>query len=164
MTGERTGGGQRGARRPAPPGGSPEQAGPAGQDSWPGDTPLLDQAFDASSMYQLRAAVAAHAGHAGLSRTRADDLVVAVHELAANVVRHGSGRGRLIVWRDAAELHCQVAEEGGQQAAGARGDPPWRIQPGHGLWLVREIADRTQLLPGPDGVTSIITFRLRPAP
>ncbi|MGI9006126.1 MAG: MEDS domain-containing protein [Streptosporangiaceae bacterium] len=152
-------------------------AAPAGRACPPGDSPLLDQAFDASSMYQLRAAVAAHAGDAGLSRARAEDLVVAVHELAANVVRHG--HGRLLVWRQAGELHCQITEEGGSQPAAAvgpaaagqddtgQGDaapagPPWRIRPGHGLWLVRELADRTHVRPAPHGVTSTITFRLEP--
>ena len=62
--------------------------------------PVLDQALDANSLYQLRASVAAHAVRAGLPQGRADDLVMAAHELAANVVRHGSGHGRLrICWR-----------------------------------------------------------------
>ena len=145
----------------------------------PGEAPLLDQAFDASSMYQLRATVAAHAGQVGLSGPRAEDLVLAVHELAANVVRHGSGHGRLIVWRQAGELHCQITEEGGRHpgaatgtadagtadagtadAGTARNEAPWRVRPGHGLWLVRQLADRTQVLTGPHGATSTITFRL----
>lgn len=172
MTGEQTGGpGQRGPRPPDAAAGAAAESRPASLAGRPGDAPLLEQSFDASSMYQLRAAVAAHAGPAGLSRARADDLVVAVHELAANIVRHGSGHGRLSVWRDTGELRCQITEEGGQRpAAGQRGGPgggggpggelPWRIQPGHGLWLVRELADHAELRPGPDGVTTTITFRL----
>src|ERR1700735_559198 len=57
-------------------------------------TPILDQAFDADSLYALRAAVAAHATQAGLPPGRADDLVIAVHELAANAGRHGAAPGR----------------------------------------------------------------------
>ena len=68
----------------APP---PETAAP------PQSAPILDQAFDAGSLYALRAAVAAHATQAGLAPGRADDLVIAVHELAANAVRHGAGHG-----------------------------------------------------------------------
>src|SRR5271168_5559292 len=63
-----------------------------------GDAPILQQAFDADSLYALRAAVAAHGLEAGLSPGRADDLVIAVHELAANAVRHGAGHGALRVW------------------------------------------------------------------
>ena len=41
----------------------------------------------------LRAAVAAHGSQAGLSDGRTRDLVLAVHELAANAVRHGRAGG-----------------------------------------------------------------------
>jgi anti-anti-sigma factor len=129
--------------------------------------------------------VAAHATEAGLSGYRADDLVIAAHELAANVVRHGSGRGRLRIWTHRRALHCQVTDEGAAQeadtgpgepgrpgpagqaaqpGAGREPDrPPWKIQPGHGLWLVRQLADRTSIHPGPHGTAVTISFRLGPA-
>ena len=59
-----------------------------------GESPALDQAFDSDSLYALRAAVAAHGSQAGLSDGRTRDLVLAVHELAANAVRHGAGQGQ----------------------------------------------------------------------
>jgi anti-anti-sigma factor len=151
---------------------------------------LLDQIFDSNSLYQLRASVAAHGGDAGMSRARIGDLVVVVHELAANVVRHGSGRGRLIVWRQHDELRCRITDEGPSEtprrastaaggsggssprastAAGGSGGSspragtaatPWRIQPGHGLWLVRKLADGVSVQPGPNGVATTITFSL----
>jgi anti-anti-sigma factor len=137
---------------------------------------LLDQIFDSNSLYQLRASVAAHGGNAGMSRARIGDLVVVVHELAANVVRHGSGRGRLIVWRQHDELRCRITDEGPSEtsrrastAAGGSGGSsppastaatPWRIQPGHGLWLVRKLADGVSAQPGPNGVATTITFSL----
>jgi anti-anti-sigma factor len=80
--------------------------------------PILDQAFDADSLYALRAAVAAHASQAGLPPGRADDLVIAVHELAANAVRHGAGHGRLRVWKSDQALRCEVSDDGAPQAAG----------------------------------------------
>src|ERR1700727_3014048 len=80
-------------------------------------TPILDQAFDADSLYALRAAVAAHATQAGLPPGRADDLVIAVHELAANAVRHGAGHGRLRVWRAGHTLRCQISDDGLRPAA-----------------------------------------------
>jgi anti-anti-sigma factor len=152
-----------------------EHAPPADQVSAP--PLLLDQIFDSSSLYQLRASVAAHGSHAGMSQARTDDLVVAVHELAANVVQHGSGRGRLIVWQRRDELRCRITDEGADEEAGGRvprlaprkrgagakaDGSPWRIQPGHGLWLVRRLADRVGVQPGPNGVATTITFSLNP--
>src|ERR1700734_2783961 len=78
-----------------------------------GGTPILDQLFDVDSLFALRAAVAAHAAAAGLPQHRADDLVVAVHELAANAVLHGAGHGRLRLWRQGEALRCEVTDDGG---------------------------------------------------
>jgi len=56
----------------------------------------------------MRTEVLALASQAGLSDDRAGDVVLAVHELAANVVCHGGGKGRLRVWHLAGALYCQV--------------------------------------------------------
>jgi anti-anti-sigma factor len=137
--------------------------------------PILDQAFDAESLYALRAAVAAHATQAGLPPGRADDLVIAVHELAANAVRHGAGHGRLQVWKTDQALRCQISDYGAppppatdarsdQQSDGYQQDATqWRTEPGHGLFLVRQVADRATLRSSPDGTLVTITFAL-PAP
>jgi anti-anti-sigma factor len=137
--------------------------------------PILDQAFDADSLYALRAAVAAHGSQAGLSPGRADDLVIAVHELAANAVRHGAGHGRLRLWKAGHALFCEVSDDGvpppdgdGERPPGAGGeseadhDPAaqWRAEPGHGLSLVRQIADQTSLTSGPDGTLATVSFTL----
>src|ERR1700736_3340522 len=95
------------ARRQRPserrsPGGGPLGAGTGGGL----EPPALDQVFDGGSLAALRAAVAAHGVQAGLAEGQAGDLVLAVHELAANAVRHGAGNGRLRVWSDGAVLRC----------------------------------------------------------
>lgn len=141
-----------------------------------GVQPILDEAIGSDSLYRLRGSVAAHALEAGLPQRRADDLVIAAHELAANVVRHGSGRGRLRIWKHGQLLHCQVTDEGtaghhsrcdhpgsGSEAELVPGVPQWRIEPGHGLWLVRQLADRTSLHPGLNGSAVTISFELGPA-
>src|SRR5580692_9050958 len=93
-----------GGHRP-PPEPRPSEPEPPGREPQPGsltghpDPLILDQAFDEDSLYALRAAVAAHATQAGLAPGRSDDLVIAVHELAANPARHGAGHGRLRIWR-----------------------------------------------------------------
>jgi anti-anti-sigma factor len=153
-------------------------------------TPILQQAFDADSLYALRAAVAAHGLEAGLSPGRADDLVIAVHELAANAVRHGAGHGELRVWKGDRTLRCEISDDGlppvedsqassgvasTEQAASAGqaapdekaadGNPAahWRTEPGHGLSLVRQIADQSSLTSGPDGTLASVSFALGPS-
>ena len=138
--------------RPPPPSAPPHSA------------PILDQAFDAGSLYALRAAVAAHATQAGLAPGRADDLVIAVHELAANAVRHGAGHGRLRVWRSDQALRCEITDDGLPDAHDADAQDPhnteWRTEPGHGLSLVRQVADHTSLSSGRDGTSATISFAL----
>jgi anti-anti-sigma factor len=158
--------------RPQPPGhGSPGGAGRAARAGTnPGDEqpPILDQVFGRDSLYALRAAAAAHAAHAGLQQGRVEDFVAAVHELAANAVRHGGGRGRLRVWKHRQALYCQVTDDGAPPGGdpgtdtASRGGAPWRIEPGHGLWLVRQIADQTSLQAGPHGTTATVSFTLEP--
>ena len=128
--------------------------------------PILDQPFDGESLYQLRASVAANAAAAGLPPRRADDLVIAAHELAANVVRHGSGRGRLRIWRHDQALRCEVTDEGTAQdppgsSVARAGDPSsWPVEPGHGLWLVRQLADDLSLHAGREGPAVTVSFAL----
>jgi anti-sigma regulatory factor (Ser/Thr protein kinase) len=130
-----------------------------------GDIPLLlDLAFDSGALYVLRTEMRACAGQAGLSEGRVADVVLAVHELAANVLSHGEGKGRLRAWNLAGALHCQVDD--GDLIASE--DPAARTNslpdlPGHGLWVARRVADRTQTLSGPRGTRVTLTFVL-PAP
>jgi len=122
-----------------------------------GTYPVLDQRFDGTSLYQLRAVVAGHAANAGLLRQRADDMVMTVHELAVNSVRHGPGHGRLRIWKHHQTVICQVSDDGGP---GEPGD--WPVQPGHGLWLVRQLADHLIVRSGADGVSSTVSFAACP--
>jgi anti-sigma regulatory factor (Ser/Thr protein kinase) len=125
--------------------------------------PVLDQAFDSGTLYALRAAVQAHATEAGLPENRTDDLVIAVHELAANAVRHGAGGGRLRMWERDGALHCQV-EDSGSPASGEDTGPGgntadrWPFLPGHGLWLARLVADQISVLSGAGGTRATVVF------
>jgi anti-sigma regulatory factor (Ser/Thr protein kinase) len=118
---------------------------------------------------------AAHAAQAGLPQHRADDLVVAAHELAANAILHGAGHGRLRLWQQEQALQCQVTDDGAPEAAAAgpgvepaprdpapRDPARWHCERGHGLWLVREVADEVSLRSGPGGTVATISFILRP--
>jgi hypothetical protein len=99
-----------------------------------------------------------------------------VHELAANAVFHGGGAGRLRVWNLAGALYCQVddgdllasgmqrADHDGTAAARPKGSPDQAslnslpAEPGHGLWVVQQLADQMQSLSGPRGTSVLIRF------
>ena len=49
---------------------------------------------------------------AGLTEDRANDLVLAVSEVAANTLRHTDSSGTLIIWHDRNEIVCEVHDEG----------------------------------------------------
>jgi anti-anti-sigma factor len=138
--------------------------------------PVLDQPFDQDSLSMLRAAAEAYASQAGLAAGRCVDLVIAVHELAANAVRHGGGAGRLRIWKVSRVLHCQVSDDGplhqhgnAEQEAGVAKTAAqnvaagWPYGQGHGLWMVRQVADELSLRSGPGGTIATVTFGL-PAP
>lgn len=115
----------------------------------------------------LRTALGACTLQVGLSAAFTQDVVIAVHELVANAVRHGAGHGRLRVWLDHEALHCEVSDDGAPPAAGTGPGTrirPWDVVPGHGLWLVRRLAAHASVRTGADGTTATATFGLRPGP
>jgi anti-sigma regulatory factor (Ser/Thr protein kinase) len=136
----------------------------------------LNQQFDSGTLHILREAVLAHAVAAGMADDRAADVMVAVHELAANAVRHGGGAGRVQMRVTQGELVFQVSDPGtasgnGRAPGGAvrtqhSGGAPtrsWPFQPGHGLWLVRRIADRISMISRPAGSQVTVVFAIVPS-
>jgi anti-sigma regulatory factor (Ser/Thr protein kinase) len=117
----------------------------------------LDRAFDAGTLPGLRKAVLDEAAAAGLPSDRAADVMLAVHELAANAVRHGAGAGRLAMYVQEGRLYCQVSDSGparldGQALrAGTTAAQPWPVQRGHGLWIVQAAADQVSVASGSAG-------------
>jgi anti-sigma regulatory factor (Ser/Thr protein kinase) len=149
---------------------------------------LLEQDFDGSSLYSLRAAVSAHAAAAGLTGNRLYDVVMTAHELAANAVRHGAGHGRLRLWLAQEVLYCEVSDDGraavapagnpcndeaigesqppagdqpGRAGPAGTGDSgvPWPEQHGHGLWVIGQVADQFTV-DRRAGTTAIAAFSL----
>jgi anti-sigma regulatory factor (Ser/Thr protein kinase) len=140
--------------------------------------PVLDLIFDSGALVTLREEVRECAVQSGISEDRAEDMVLAIHELAANAVVHDGGAGRLRVWKLAAALQCQVddADLMRSSKAGSSRDGMAGMQPGsapgpvsadslpsekgHGLWLVRKLADQVKTLSGPHGTRVMIAFDL----
>jgi len=106
----------------------------------------LELAFGDGPLAALRWLVGRAAADAGLVATRAADLVLAVHELATNTVRHGGGRGKLRIWREPDALICEVADAGRLHHPLAGRERPLAAQPGgRGLWLVNQLCDLAQI-------------------
>jgi len=115
---------------------------------------VFEERFDASALHLVRERIAACAAGAGLPGDRAAEVVLAVHELAANAVRHGAGAGRLLVRAAAGVLCCLVSDAG-------PGTGDWPVQQGHGLGLVRQVADQFSVSSGPRGSYVMAVFRSR---
>jgi anti-sigma regulatory factor (Ser/Thr protein kinase) len=109
-------------------------------------------AFDGETLPALRQVVAARAADARLDPFRVGDLVLAVHELATNSVRHGGGDGVLRVWQDADTLICEVRGAGWiEDPLAGRRRPAYGQLGGHGLWLVNQVCDLVQVRCFADG-------------
>src|SRR5579863_9393779 len=149
-----------------------------GRDGVDRPMPILDTMFDSGTLHVLRADVQVLASRTGFDDHRVEDMVLAIHELAANAVHHGAGAGRLRIWNLAGALLCQVDDGlpafGGPAAAGAgHGDggttetespsspsavSSWQATPGHGLWVVQQVADQLQVTSGAQGTSATVTF------
>jgi anti-sigma regulatory factor (Ser/Thr protein kinase) len=140
--------------------GEPPGRGDRVRRAWPGSArgnglpPVLDLSFDTGTLHTVRTGIRACASQAGFGEDQAGDVVLAVHELAANVIRHASGAGRLRVWNLPGALYCQV-DDGDAPAFAVN---PLPCEPGHGLWVVRQIASEMQALSGPAGTSVQVRF------
>lgn len=130
----------------------------------------LHRAFDAGSLPDLRKSVLAEAAAVGMVGDRAADVMIVVHELAANAVRHGAGAGRLAMRVMAGRLYCEVSDAGPARIhgrrprrAGTQAAQPWPVRRGHGLWLVETAADEVSVTSGMAGsrVTAVFILPAR---
>lgn len=128
----------------------------------PGRRPRPLVCSSREDLRELRAAVAQRAAAAGLPAKRADDLVLAAHEVAANAHLHGGGSAELRTWTDAGEFLCEVADRGcGMSDPQAGTTPPAPTQiGGRGLWLARQLCDRVQIRTGADGTVVLLRLTL----
>ena len=116
-----------------------------------------------SDLSQVRALVLQHAREAGLAEDRANDLVLAVSEVAANTLRHTRSTGTLAIWHDADEVVCEIHDQGviTDPLAGQRKPPP-SASGGHGLWIVHQVCDLVELTSDASGTTVRMHMALRP--
>jgi DNA-binding GntR family transcriptional regulator/anti-sigma regulatory factor (Ser/Thr protein kinase) len=134
-------------------------------DATPFDAPAgpFEECAVTADLRGAREFVVAVGERAGLSGTRLAEALLAVQELAANAVEHGSGGGRLRAWVEDGELIYELSDDGPGAA-----DPlavhltpelAARSGPG-GLWLARLLSDLVEVRSGNDGVAARLHLRL----
>lgn len=135
----------------------------------PFDAPLpeppagaLTLPFAAHDLRSLRGVVAARVAEFGFSPAVGEGFVLAVHELAANSVRHAGGGGVLRLWGDSAAVVADVSDLGRiEDPLAGRVLPPASGGRGRGLWLTNQICDLVQIRVFPGGGAVRVRLALR---
>ena len=125
--------------------------------------PATAEAYESySDLRQLRQWVTRQASAAGRSADRVADLVIAASELAANTLRHTPAAGTACIWHTGDEILCQIDDQGeiSDPLAGLR--PGGSDGHGHGLWVVSQLCDLTEIRSGPGGTTIRVRMSLKP--
>ena len=122
--------------------------------------PLTEPPADATereisldTLADLRRLTAVEAAHAGLPPQRVHDLVLSVHEIATNSLRHGGGHGVLRSWLEDDTMICEIRDRGriASKPLVGRVRPALGQMGGWGLWLANQLCDLVQLRELPDG-------------
>lgn len=116
-------------------------------------------AFERSGLDDVRRFVSRQAVAVGLPPVRVDDLVLAVHEVATNSLRHGGGGGAVRLWTDGAGLVCEVRDRGViREPMVGRVRPAVDQENGRGLWIVNQLCDLVQVRSSSAG--SVVRLRM----
>jgi anti-sigma regulatory factor (Ser/Thr protein kinase) len=108
----------------------------------------------------VRQFVADHAPRLGVDADRVDDYILAVNEIATNVLRHGGGQGEARMWATDRRVVCEITDGGtatGNFLGFLRAGP--HSERGHGLWIARQICDLLEMRTGPSGTTVRLHMR-----
>ncbi|WP_214406647.1 ATP-binding protein [Pseudonocardia lacus] len=104
--------------------------------------PELRLPFGAWQLHDVRSAVEDALLSANCPRERAEDVVLAVNEVATNAVEHGDARAELLIWVNDDGVVCEIHD------AGSLHDPlpglqaPHSSNPrGRGVWIARQLCD-----------------------
>ena len=126
----------------------------------PAGTPV-ELPFTGADLSSVRRLVRRHCLEAGLADARADDVELAVDEVASNSLRHGGGLGVLRVWSEDGSLVCEITDEGviADPLVGRR-RPVLDRTGGRGLWTANQLCDLVQVRSGAAGTTVRLHVRL----
>jgi anti-sigma regulatory factor (Ser/Thr protein kinase) len=102
--------------------------------------------FGEGDLSELRERVLSWALHERMASEPAEDLVLAVHEITANALRHGGGAGVLRLWRERRVLYCEVQDSGYiEDPLLALRAPDMSSSSGRGLWIANKVCDLLQI-------------------
>lgn len=112
------------------------------------------------SLAPVRDFVREYARRAGMATARVRDLVLAVHELTANTLRHTGSGGVVHCWASPGEVICQVSDSGHiRDPLAGRLRPAPDARHGQGLWVVNRLCDLVETRTGPGGTTTRVHIR-----
>ena len=132
------------------------------------DNPLPQPPDDATALTfglhdlgAVRALVSERAAEAGVPGERADDLVIAVNEVATNAIKHGGRDGLMRVWNTRRDLVCQLEDPGHiTDPLAGRHRPVPGVDGGLGLWMANQLCDLVQTRTTEAGTTIRLRARL----
>jgi anti-sigma regulatory factor (Ser/Thr protein kinase) len=113
--------------------------------------------FNLADLRLVRRLVTSMAVASGLPGSRAEELALAVNEIASNAVVHGSPPATLRIWQGDGEFICEVSDAGEgikDVLAGQLAPPPDGIG-GRGIWLARMLSDAVEIRNGTGCTVSI---------
>jgi anti-sigma regulatory factor (Ser/Thr protein kinase) len=130
------------------------------------DPMVLIRSFDLDSLATLRTAVSRRLSIVGLPEAARLQLVLAIHEAATNAVRHGGGSGRLWLWSHAANLWCEISDDGPGLPAHVTVPTvaPDNLGSGSGLWLIGQVTDDLAITTAPTGGARLVLHYRLPTP
>jgi anti-sigma regulatory factor (Ser/Thr protein kinase) len=123
----------------------------------PEGDPVTALDFNLADLRRIRRIVTSMAVGSGLPGSRADELALAVNEIASNAVVHGSPPARLRIWQGEGELICEVSDsgEGIKDVLAGQLTPPSQGIGGRGIWLARMLCDAVEIRNGTGCTVSV---------
>jgi anti-sigma regulatory factor (Ser/Thr protein kinase) len=123
---------------------------------------LLIRYFDLETLARVRTAVRMVSVRQGVPDPQAYQFVQAVHEAAANAIRHGGGRGHLLVWRAAGDLAAEITDHGPgfPEAERLIASDPGDFHDGRGLWLINRVCAGLDIETGAHGTRLTLRYPL----
>jgi anti-sigma regulatory factor (Ser/Thr protein kinase) len=123
----------------------------------PEGEPSTVRSFGLADLHEVRQVVTSKAVARGLPGSRADELALAVNEIASNAVVHGRPPATLRIWERDGGLICEVSDAGD----GIRDVMAGQLTPasegigGRGIWLSRMLCDAVEIRNGVGCTVSI---------
>jgi anti-sigma regulatory factor (Ser/Thr protein kinase) len=116
----------------------------------PAGEPYAEFTFSLAELPVVRRTIGSLALEAGLPRSRADELVLAVNEIATNAVVHGRAPATVRAWRLDDELVFEVSDSGSgiKDVLAGQLTPSKADLGGRGLWLTRLLCDAVEIRNG----------------